>query len=304
MCIAIVNKSEFLAESVFENSFENNPDGCGMAYVMDGKVRIIHNLHSWKSLYDEYALIRPKTKYPIMIHFRIGTSGIKDERNIHPFMINSDMALIHNGMISYNSIYEDKSDTWHFVEFLKSLKSPKNLLNPDSIEFNSISALTSGSKLCILHNSGRFSILNESAGTWDGDSWYSNNTYKYGLYNPKDWNSGWNYNYDDDLDTIGFVFDDLKEWHKNVILDSDVYDLCISLKSFKKLTYAQKSMYVLSIGNSIYDMDYKVTAYKAVSALQALNGVKNMEELFPLLVDNYELMFAGYSEDEYSFESI
>ena len=299
MCIAILNKSSMLEESVFENSFENNPDGCGMAYVIHGKVRVIHNLTSWKSLYEEYQQVRPLTKSPIMIHFRIGTSGAKDERNLHPFMVTKDMALIHNGMVSYSPIEKDKSDTWHFVEFLKTLKNPHNLLYSQSVESQMISAITTGSKLCFLHRNGSFNIINEKAGSWKDDTWYSNNSYESCGYS-KVWNSAYNYRStwkDDKLD-LGYTFDDLKDWPSQIASDNDIYDVYMDEKEFSKMAYADKVMATLSIANAIYDIDTTITAHKAVTSLQTLNNVSTLDALYSSLIKDLDAVFTT-DMDEY-----
>jgi predicted glutamine amidotransferase len=180
MCIAILNKTSLLPIETIKHSFNNNPDGAGLCAIIGGKIVIHKELNSknYKSFYAKYVELRTKTQLPVLLHFRIGTSGIKDERNIHPFLINSKLALIHNGMISYNVINKDFSDTWHFTQLLKSLKNPARLLNSKSLEYQMLSAFTKGSKIALLHVSGEFSILNETAGKWHDDTWYSNETYK------------------------------------------------------------------------------------------------------------------------------
>lgn len=298
MCIAILNKSSMLEESVFENSFENNPDGCGMAYIIHGKVRITHNMTSWKSLYDEYQLVRPLTKHPILIHFRIGTSGVKDERNLHPFMVTKDMALIHNGMVSYSPIEKDKSDTWHFVEFLKTLKNPYSLLNSDSLEFQMLSAIISGSKMCLLHKDGRYSILNEKSGTWKGDTWYSNNSYAICAYS-KIWNSNWNYGqyWKDQKIDLGYTFDDLKDWPAKITGQDDIYDVYMDSKDFSKMAYPDKVMAVLSIGNTLYDIATDIPAHKAVTSLQTLNSVTTLDDLYTELIKDFDSVYYNTYED-------
>lgn len=293
MCIAILNKSSMLEESVFQNSFENNPDGCGMAYVIHGKVKVIHNLTSWKTLYDEYSMVRPLTKHPIMIHFRIGTSGVKDERNLHPFMVTSEMALIHNGVVSYSPIHKDKSDTWHFVEFLKSLKNPHSLLNSESVEFNMISAITTGSKMCLLHRDGSYNIINEKSGTWNGDTWYSNKTYEscsYAKYYPSDWNS-WKPTWKNEKADLGYTFEDLKDWPSQIAGEDEIYDVYMEIEDFSKMDYANKVMAVLSLGNALYDIDASITAHKAVSALQTLNSVSTIDALYSELMKDYDQVY-------------
>jgi predicted glutamine amidotransferase len=304
MCIAIVNKSSMLEESIFENSFENNPDGCGMAYVMKGKIKMIHNMTSWKSLYEHYQLIRPVTKHPILIHFRIGTSGIKDERNLHPFMVTDDMALIHNGIVPYSVIEKDKSDTWHFVQFLKSLKNPHSLLNKNSTEFNMVSAITIGSKICLLHKDGSFNIINEPAGTWNDDTWFSNRTYESCSYTRFDWDWKPSWKGNSEPIDLGYTFKDLSDWPAKIDDIDDIYDNYMDESDFKKMTYANKVMAVLTIGNALYDIDATINAHKAVLSLQVLNSVTTIDDLYSELIKDYNrTYYASYETEEELFRN-
>lgn len=300
MCIAILNKSSMLEESVFENSFENNPDGGGLAYVIHGKVKISHNMTSWKTLYDEYSMVRPLTKYPIMIHFRIGTSGAKDERNLHPFMVTKDMALIHNGVVSYSPIEKDKSDTWHFVQFLKTLKNPHSLLDAESTECNMIAAMTTGSKFCLLYKDGSYNIINEKAGSWNGDTWYSNKSYEscsYAKYYPSEWNT-WKPTWKNEKADLGYTFDDLKDWPSQIAGEDDIYDVYMNIEDYAKMNYANKVMAALSLGNALYDIDSKITAHKAVSTLQVLNSVTTLDALYSELMKDYDTAYFSLYETE------
>lgn len=299
MCIAILNKSSMLEESVFENSFDNNPDGCGMAYVIHGKVHVIHNLTSWKTLYEEYQQVRPLTKHPIMIHFRIGTSGAKDERNLHPFMVTKDLALIHNGMVSYSPIDKERSDTWHFVEFLKTLKNPHNLLYSQSVESQMIGAVTTGSKLCFLHKDGSYNIINEKAGSWMDDTWYSNKTYEACTYS-RFYDTGWDYRSawktkDTALD-LGYTFEDLKDWPSQIASEDNIYDVLMDSKDFSKMAYCDKVIATLSIANAIYDIDTSIPAHKAITSLQTLNNVSTMDALYSELIKDYDTAYNGMDE--------
>jgi predicted glutamine amidotransferase len=297
MCIAIVNKNSMLPASVFQHSFENNPDGCGMAYI-DGKKMVVEKeLSSWQSMYQKYVEARQSTSKPILLHFRIGTSGIKDERNIHPFLINNNLSLIHNGMISYNSIDEDFSDTWHFTELLKSLKNPNNLLNSNSLEFQMLSAFTKGSKIALLHTNGNFSILNEDAGKWVDDTWYSNETYKECSYfnvggkqvSKKSYFDDEPYNYKKtSFYSLGFVLADLETW-KTELLDEDDIEWYIpdSVKLFNFLSYPDKMMLLLSLGNIIYTVIDCESAEDALTHLKAITGLYSMEDLYIHLSEWY-----------------
>lgn len=300
MCIAIVNKYSVLPLETFKNSFENNPDGAGIAYVGNKGIEVIKEMADYKKLYDKYVEIRQETDMPILIHFRIGTSGIKDERNVHPFLVSNSLALIHNGMIDYNIVNKDYSDTWHFTELIKSLKNADRVLNSDSIEFQMLSAFTRGSKVAFLHDSGQFSIINESAGHWAGDTWYSNKTYMECDY----FNVGGKkvYKYDglfDESENEFSVFNkhDLDDWHLNVLSEYELeaympYDEA----TFNTLDYSNKTMYLLSLHTVLYNnIDTSKTATMAIEDVRAHIGKRSYKDMFNLLCDEfYSYLIASY----------
>jgi predicted glutamine amidotransferase len=300
MCIAILNKTSVLTLDVIKNSFENNPDGAGLCAVIDGKLKIYKELKSanYKSFYAEYLKMREKTDKPVLLHFRIGTSGIKDERNIHPFLINAKLALIHNGMINYNVVDNNFSDTWHFTQLLKSLRNPAKLLNEKSLEYQMLSAFTKSSKIAILHVSGQYSILNESAGKWSNDTWYSNETYKSCNYR----NVGGKIIYNnstshkssdlwgiDERGYYGYGYGASKlPSIKNiepVTLNSD--KSILPRKTFDYLEYARKQMKCISIAKGIFGEDnyiFSVSSYSTcLNSLFELYRASTLYDLYEML---------------------
>jgi hypothetical protein len=195
MCIAILNKSTLLEKEVFLNSFDNNPDGIGIAYSDGKQIQTVKRMDKPEELYSFYCKVRSKIDSPILIHARIGTSGGKTLKNVHPFKITKNLAMMHNGVISYPLIHKDESDTLHLVRFIQALKNPDAVLNPASLEYGFIEDMAGyGSKFIFLHSDGSYSIINEDKGHWDSenDTWYSNDGYKKISYkwhgNTKIWN--------------------------------------------------------------------------------------------------------------------
>lgn len=183
MCIAIFNNNGFIPESHIRESFANNPDGAGMAWVEDDKISVFKTMNDINGLIKLYNSIRSVNQLPIVLHFRIGTQGIKDISNVHPFYINEDMIMVHNGIIEAPITDPNKSDTYHLSILLSNLKTYKNLIDIKSIEYGFCETICAGySKLIFLDNTGKTSIVNENLGLWIGDNWYSNKTYKQSLY--------------------------------------------------------------------------------------------------------------------------
>lgn len=181
MCIAILNKETKLTKHQIENGFESNPDGGGIAYISGGKIKIYKQLQlNTDAFYNVYSNIYDKhSKFPILVHFRIGTSGKKDMRNVHPFKISKKIAFIHNGVLPYARINPNNSDTVHMRSFFQQFRNYADLLNRESVVFKQFEAIAAGSKLCFLSNDGRYSIMNEQDGHWSAGNWFSNHSCEY-----------------------------------------------------------------------------------------------------------------------------
>ena len=174
MCIAIVKlKDTTISKEVLQTCFTNNPDNCGMAYIDNGKI-IINKYDNFEKFYTDYAKIEHKSN--MLIHFRIATHGGVNIENTHPFVLNSRMALIHNGVLSGYGDKEKISDTRDFINKVIGNISWKMWKNPSFIEL--VGNAIGGSKLGILDVTGDFYIVNEQKGTWKDGAWYSNNSYE------------------------------------------------------------------------------------------------------------------------------
>jgi predicted glutamine amidotransferase len=179
MCIAILNtKGVTLKKELLKNCWENNTDGAGMLYTKDGQMQVFKEMKSFDTFYKEYSRVRKQlTKNNIVLHFRISTHGKVNETNCHPFLVSDALGFVHNGMIYDVPTSKDYSDTYMFnEELLKNLK--------DGFEYNETmldmleTFIGSGSKLLFLNSDDDFAIVNEKAGHWNLNCWFSNNSYK------------------------------------------------------------------------------------------------------------------------------
>lgn len=176
MCIAILNKKSAgtLSTATIYNSWENNDHGAGLLWNSKGE------LHSFKtyeyySFLSKYMELREDSNVDsIVLHFRISTSGFKGEHNLHPFMTNDNLGFVHNGVISGLGNNEF-SDTYEFNEKLKLFKH--DFVNCEATK-EMIEDNIGYSKLIFLNHLGEHNIFNEHLGKWDGDNWYSNDSYK------------------------------------------------------------------------------------------------------------------------------
>jgi predicted glutamine amidotransferase len=179
MCIAILNtKSVTLKRELLNNCWKNNGDGAGILYAKDGQMQVFKEMKSFDNFYAEYLRVRKEvSKQNIVLHFRISTHGKVNETNCHPFLVSDQLGFVHNGMIYDVPTSPDYSDTYMFnEEILKDLK--------DGFEYNETildmleSYIGAGSKLLFLNSDDECFIVNEKAGHWNMNCWFSNSSYK------------------------------------------------------------------------------------------------------------------------------
>jgi len=182
MCLAIYQPAgKQIPESHLFEGFKNNPHGAGFMYFDE------HNeLHTFRTMkFDEFIDEYEKQyalhgKYsPFSVHFRWATHGTTNIDNVHPFKMNENVAVLHNGILSCEIPDDKMSDTAAFVKYyLNAL--PRNWQDNEYL-FDMVEQYCSGSKLVIMTNDPDAEycayILNENAGHWHEDVWYSNSSY-------------------------------------------------------------------------------------------------------------------------------
>ena len=173
MCIAILNKKRTISTATLNRCWDNNPEGAGILWSEGGKVKTFKTFDPGE-LVKTYHETRARIKTPIVLHFRISTSGKHNTENLHPFTVSNTLAFVHNGVI-FGLGDTEHSDTHQFNEKLKSL--PENFLHCATIR-ELIAAYIDNSKLVFLTGEGEPVIINEHLGTWDEGDWYSNASYK------------------------------------------------------------------------------------------------------------------------------
>lgn len=178
MCIIIVRPpGETVTRAHLKESFRINSDGAGFMFDYNDKVTVLKGWFGFRQFYKD--LRACEARYPdstFVIHFRIGTSGQKDEANCHPFCIAQDAGFAHNG-IMYSLGNTISSDTKVFVDnYLKKLP-PKFWDNQAIIDAITECAEASHSKYVLLTGDGSYFIFNDKAGHWYNGCWYSNYSY-------------------------------------------------------------------------------------------------------------------------------
>jgi len=177
MCIAIMkSENKKISKTTLQRCYDANPDGAGFMFADNKELTVKKGYFTFKEFYKEY---KPHENKQVLLHFRIKTHGKIDKNNCHPFLVNSGLGFIHNGIIS--GYGDDKqSDT---IDFNKSILQKivakhgnMGLFDDPMVEL--IENVIGYSKLVFLDRHGNYRIMNEDKGHWNNGIWYSNNSYK------------------------------------------------------------------------------------------------------------------------------
>lgn len=182
MCLAMFKPSwASVPEEHLREAFRENPDGAGVAVAMGDRVKIVKGLFTPGALCD---VVRRYRKHDLAIHLRWATHGAVGKRNCHPFRIAPNLAVIHNGIIpGFGS--RTQSDTAEFTDSVLKYYHSEGILEEKDTLDDLAEWIGAGSKLVIIRADGRAHIINESAGHWRDDIWYSNHSYL-----PSPWTTG------------------------------------------------------------------------------------------------------------------
>ena len=177
MCIAIMkSENKKINKATLKRCYDANPDGAGFMYAENKELTVQKGYFTFKDFYKEY---KPHENKQVLLHFRIKTHGPIDKDNCHPFLVNTGLGFIHNGIISgYGDNKE--SDTIQFNNsILKKIvaKHGNNSLFDDPM-VELIENVIGYSKLVFLDRHGNYKIMNESKGSWNDGVWYSNSSWK------------------------------------------------------------------------------------------------------------------------------
>lgn len=184
MCIIIFSPNGMpIPDSDIRTAWNNgNDDGAGYVFVTSDNELIIRKpffrLNALLAAYHADHIDHPDSVF--LMHLRLATNGKPSEQTTHPFLLdNGQTVLAHNGILTDFAHNHNKSDTVLFCQTVLSDRTPAQLL---SHTFAHILAdmIGGGNKFVILANNGEYSIINEDAGEWNSEIWYSNTTYRKG----------------------------------------------------------------------------------------------------------------------------
>lgn len=182
MCIAIYKPiGATLPRERADAAYRANPDGCGFMWAQDGKIQIVKGCFDFAEFWQIYIHSTTRTDPAAFIfHFRAASCSATTAQTCHPFMVDDDLAFVHNGNLFHFLPYfsdgfrDGLSDTMRFnCEVLQRL--PKGFLGDPYIR----TALEdyckdNMSKMIFLDSQGKVDIVNQQAGMWQNGCWYSN----------------------------------------------------------------------------------------------------------------------------------
>ena len=192
MCIIIVaNKNKKIPNEHIELASELNCDGFGMSASVNNKLFVYKSISmNSDDIIKLYNSIRQVATGDIVLHFRLATHGDVSDKLCHPFYVNKDLIMFHNGVIrdsvsGYSGHNKNESDTKAFVNnVLKNFK--KGFQNNETI-MNMISASVGEyNRLCFLDSAGNTTYTSSS-------KWVEYNGILYS--NPDIFCEGLNYRY-------------------------------------------------------------------------------------------------------------
>ena len=175
MCIAIANtQNNPLSDEELTNCWENNPNGAGILYKEDGKLKVYKQMTSLDDFKSEYNRVIKLSN--CLVHFRVKSAGAITEDNIHPFMVHDNLGFIHNGTIMNLKYDNHLSDTQLFNNNILKHFNKDFINNLDIVEM--LEDYVGFSKMVFMDETEVFTIINERKGDWEGENWFSNDSHK------------------------------------------------------------------------------------------------------------------------------
>jgi predicted glutamine amidotransferase len=181
----------------------NNPDGFGFAVITGDKIHTYRSMDINDTIKQYFAVRDEHPTSPSIFHLRITTHGETNIDNCHPFRVNDNVVMGHNGMLPIKE-EDGKSDTRIFAEEWLPEFDLEDLLDTEE-GVQELEKFIGFSKLAFLNTSSLLKrslyIINEDLGHWDSGVWYSNNSYKksYGTWTPG------TYTYDSSHGTVRYT---------------------------------------------------------------------------------------------------
>ena len=178
MCIIIVaNKNKKIPNEHIKLASELNSDGISAS--VNNKLFVYKSISiNPDDIINLYNSIRQVATGDIVLHFRLATHGDISDKLCHPFYVNKDLVMFHNGVIrdsvsGYNGHNKNESDTKAFVNnvlknFKKGFQNNKTIMNMISTSVGEYN------RLCFLDSAGRTTYTSSSEWVEHNGILYSN----------------------------------------------------------------------------------------------------------------------------------
>jgi len=121
--IASVPRNTKLTKAQLSAMWDNNPHGGGIAYIDGDEVKVFKTLDKSEFINAYFNIAKEFGERDMLVHTRIKTHGDICIDNVHPFQVNENTFMAHNGTIDEAtppSKFSEKSDTNWFVEHFMS----------------------------------------------------------------------------------------------------------------------------------------------------------------------------------------
>ena len=179
MCLLLTGQSKTIrnvflnTQGLIDDVYTINPDGVGAMYSDGRKVHVRKVLPKTVDEARQFIESLPNDDRSVALHFRMKTHGLIDMENCHPYQVNADTWLAHNGVLhTGNAADPDKSDTWHFIQnYLATL--PTDALH-DKKFLSLVGAFIGNNRFAIMSADGRLSVVNRAQGIETHGIWFSN----------------------------------------------------------------------------------------------------------------------------------
>ena len=255
---------------LIEDVYESNSDGLGVMYTEHGALVTARILPKHHLEAREFLAALPDDSRPLALHWRMRTHGAITLDQCHPYDVDEETALMHNGILDTgNAADTSKSDTWHFIADYLQNTGPDVLHNPGYLKM--LGEFIGNNRFAIMSADGRLSVVNKDQGIEHDGVWFSNTyawsphllipTYKprtvygnygnYGRWRGHTWDfdtwgsmdkgSGkdWLNDLDDELDTTaGYVEEVVEEVVEDCLYQFDSTTLAELLEEFPDETLA------------------------------------------------------------------
>ncbi len=197
MCIICIKPAggKLPSKECRKNMWDNNSDGAGIMWNEGGRVHIEKGFMTFSHMENRITELGDMTNKTVVLHYRITTHGGTKAENCHPFpisehlsilqkpIINTDIGMAHNGIISAVTPGKDISDTMEYI--LTQLSIMKRIDHEFYLKKTWLEMIKNiiDSKMVFLDSRGHFETIGEFRE--EGDCLYSNTSYEPRTYYSK-----------------------------------------------------------------------------------------------------------------------